>query len=245
VNMRPATPTDETLKWVPEAVRIVAACFGGQADTARRLLTDERMREVWRTLQSGNVKVNPAAVDGAGLREELLPGLTYEESRKVTATMSVPQQALASFFCGAMQCFFPRLAPTAKDVNDEIARWRVAANMCDYAAALAPGVAPFFGRPTVDPELARALAMSSQFLREIADHTDKSNADRPFRDTDNNLTRSYVLSLAAHAREIYGNYLYHTTAVVASVGLDRKVEWRQVRQWCDQSSRDPANKDAS
>jgi hypothetical protein len=230
----------EAPSWAPEAVRTVAACFGAQ-DVAQRLLTEERMREVWRMLQSRKVNVNPSALDGAGarLREELFPGLSYEESRNIRTTMSLQQQACVAFFCGAMQCFLPCAAPSAKEVYDEIARWRVAANMCDYAAVLAPGVAPFFGRPTVDPELERALAMSSQFLREIADHTDKSNADRPFRDTDNNLTRRYVLSLAAYAREIYGNYLYHTTAVVASVGLDRKVEWRQVRQWCDRSNRDP------
>ena len=146
--------------------------------------------------------------------------------------MGLKEQACVAFLCSVtVELWRAADAVRQQDLATLVKRWRDAAQMCRVATEEP-------GRAQLEPDLSKSLTASSLYLEEYASLIERLNNRSPYvielerdRGGDDTL-RARTRALASHARAIFGNYLYNTTATVASVGLSAEVTPRNVREWC-------------
>jgi hypothetical protein len=82
------------------------------------------------------------------------------------------------------------------------------------------------------PGLPAALDLVASYFDEVANREKRSDSTLivPYH-TKADLARAYVLVLGHRTRELFGDILFRTVATTASVALDRKIDWQQVRKW--------------
>jgi hypothetical protein len=218
--------------WVPESIKGMVEQISIGDEIARRLLTADQMKTVWETLRSKKIKVATSAIDPAqssSLRSDLFPGI---DAWEISVTMGLKEQACVAFLCSVtVELWRAAEAVRQQDLAIMVKRWRDAAQMCRIAMEEP-------GRALLEPDLSKSLSASSLYLEECASLIEQSNKNSPYvielerdRGGDDNV-RARTRALASHARAIFGQYLYNTTATVASVGLSAEVTPGKVREWC-------------
>lgn len=212
--------------WVPPAVVAMASVLPVGEAVAQHLLTDERMRAVWRVLKAQAVTQD--AIEG-------LDSLQRLETWDIPAyDVSLQDQACAAFFSAVViELGVPKDATTSRNVLTFVKPWRAAAEQCQLALDLP-------GRPRTDPELAWALSMVGDFFEDYARFVEQANKKSPYflmrssgqRNDDE--IRGKTRALAATAHRIFGSFLYGTVATVATVALQLspEVDESNVRDWC-------------
>jgi hypothetical protein len=135
-------------------------------------------------------------------------------------------KALVEFFdCAWQRARFPHFVETPQDRAAQAAPWSKAAELCRWTKEhnILAGT---------DPEKAAALDVVARMFDEIARR--EGNLDSPRivkRHGGDDSARAYVRVLGYRTRELFGSTLFRTVATTASVALDRKIDWQQVRNW--------------
>jgi len=223
-----ASQAESIPDWVPESVRNMARAIEIGKRFGRRLLTDNRMKAVWRELQAQGKNLD---------KDKFARDRSLEHMEKwglSTLGVSVADQACAAFYGYAViELGVPKIAMTQSALSKIIEPWRSAAKLCRWLAADSPT-----GRPNEDIE--KALLTSAAYLDEGADFIENANRSKPYflprstgkRGVGDDLTRGYVRALALGTRAIFGKFLYGTLATTASVALNKSIDRKTVEDWC-------------
>ena len=222
---------EEIPRWVPAAVRAVAPVVElGAEDVRRRLLTDQRMNEVWDyLLRRAPVDFRP--VTAAAL--DTVPSSRMTNWGVDDYEFSFQEQGCAALYiCVLRAIAVPVPARTFKEVQAMIVPWREAANQCRLAISSDVTLG-------LKPEVSKALAISASYFDDLAHFVEGVNTkDNPHvllgrkgSSEDDNI-RGVVRSLALETKIIFGSFLLGTLASVASVALQIDVTKKDVQNWC-------------
>ena len=216
------------LDCVPESVKCMAAAIEIGKDIGLLLMTDKRMDSVWRELQK------QAKANGVEIAMRALNSRYRMQKWGVSELgISLPDRACAAFYSWVViELGVPKESATRQGIAAMAKPWHSAAERCRMAIH-SPG------RPGLEPELARALEMSSQYLEEYSQFIiESAGRDGPYilkrssGQRNDNSTRGKVRALAMGTKAMFGSYLYRTVSTVASVALQTDVDWESVRNWC-------------
>jgi hypothetical protein len=149
------------------------------------------------------------------------------ERRQRRQRRHAPDKALEGFIVVAwINACAPPSVETPKDRAALAAPLSSAAERCRWAHRHDRGVRR-------DPELARALLSVADYFEECARKVIRCRYSPlivKHRHKDDQ-ARAYVRVLGDHTRTLFGSALYRTVATTASVALQQKIDWQQVRQW--------------
>jgi hypothetical protein len=212
---------EEIQDWVPASVKTLAVRVSGFDDElVRRLVTDSKMKSVWQYLR----RAQP-------MDSEIADSKSIQEILRVSETpISVQEQTCAVFFlCVVKELRDPRAVTTRQDIENLVAPWRSAAELCRSAIS----------RPSssADHELVKALSITAEYFESearVAEEDAKSpyTLKRRSGKPEDNTVRGRVRALARMTYELYGSFLYGVLVSVATVALQTKVTRRSVRNWC-------------
>jgi hypothetical protein len=223
--MKPSDPLTNYVKpnpeaiaeWVPAAVR-KAAPFWNIDEGALPLLTDARMKNVWRELLQQEL-VDPAIFD-----------TPYFEHAKRFLLSDGDNFSSAEIGCVA---FFDRAAglgralPVTKaQMAERLAPWQSAAKLLHAVEA---GPVPAF-----DAELAAALPIVRKYLEQNAASMEAQLmrfAMERSRGEELDAARNYGARLVAVTTALFGTPLYGTVATVTTVITGVKVTRSMVESW--------------
>jgi hypothetical protein len=211
--------------WVPDAVKSIAAVAICTPEIRERLLTDQRMKTVWRTLRGQ--KVESQAISQLKSWQQL------ESSGISDKGVTLQDQACAAFFAfAAMEVSSERAVWTREKANKFAEQWNSARDMCswimhdpmfevDFHNAATLMVAGFERHASMleDGGWLSGQATPAYFLERSR--------------TDDN-ARARARAVAAETHKIFGSYLCGTVAKVVSVALQVDVREIDVRRWCRQ-----------
>jgi hypothetical protein len=205
--------------WIPAAVKKIALQLRFEEETIRRLVTDIRMKSIWRYLSRRSVQIT----DPDSL-------LIIEFFRVGARGLSSSEQACAVFFFNLVfELSIPHATLTQTEVSNNIKSWQTAAEQCRLALA---------DRDVRSGELTAALNLVSKFFDDQIDSLTVSSAANPYilprrsNRRDDDTVRGKVRALALRNRILYGEYLYTVLATVATVALETDVTIKDVRNWC-------------
>lgn len=135
-------------------------------------------------------------------------------------------KALVEFFNCAWQCArIPDFVETPQDRAALAAPWLEAAKLCRWTKKHAIAA-------RMDPNLAAALDLVARHFDEVARKEGRLDSPRIVKHHGkDDATRAYVRVLGHLTRELFGSTLFRTVATTASVALERRIEWQQVRRW--------------
>lgn len=227
--------------WVPPAVRAIAAVFPIGPNIAKRLLTDERMRGVWKYLRRADIEVGDNAL------AHLPPSLRLETYDIPIQRLSNRDRACAAVFGFAVAEFSSkRNVWTRARLRKFAARWNDATELCRWVSA----------EPMFDPEFRKAASEVVQgfekHARILEDHgrlveigpdarayyMGRSQGTR--NDERRDEVRGKTRKLALMMGRFYGDRMYGVTATISAVAAQTKVTKRDVRNWCRDLGGDPA-----
>lgn len=227
-----------TPDWVPPLIVSVAGAMRAfNPEIVDRLLTDPRMKGVWRSIGGREVEALPAD----------LPDNRRADNWLGQVRASPKDQAAVAFFTSAVITFAIG-NPTVREgaIAHEARRWRIGAALCREALS-------GMHRATVDPHLAAALRMSADYFEGFARSVETASAGSPYvigrnsrkrapgggneRLGDENV-RGQVCDLAEVTRKIFGSVLRGPVASVAT-GLD--IQPKSVENWSTSTPRFPNN----
>lgn len=84
-----------------------------------------------------------------------------------------------------------------------------------------------------NPNLSKAFAQVEDYFETDAQATKRIDLRRFVKNhTKDDDARAYVRMLGHETQRLFGATLYRTVATVATIVLARRIEWRQVRNWC-------------
>ena len=148
-NMSEELHSEDVPDWVPPAVKSMALVLPLWGTVAKPLLTDPRMKAVWRVLQGQDV--TPEALDA-------LPSLQRMETWDLPSeNVSLAEQACAAFFSRVVIEFSsPRTVATRAEANDLAKPWLDAADLCWWIMRN-----EFL--PKIDAKFAQALATVGEY----------------------------------------------------------------------------------
>jgi hypothetical protein len=212
--------------------------YGGRLNTIMcRLLTDQRMKNVWPALR--RAKVTSEAIS------DVLPGLARPpglqvanlESIERLKTWDIPDRdvSLQDQACAALFAFtviefdFPRPIGTQDAADALAAPLFSAAKTCRWIANEAP---------SPSPKEKSALETAAAYIENWAAWQLKHLLDNPYvigkRSSGDDKIRARVRALATATHRIFGSFLYGTVATVATVALQPETTLtpRTVRNWC-------------
>jgi hypothetical protein len=110
---------------------------------------------------------------------------------------------------------------------------------------------PFLSQPGAraqqreERQLAAALELVAKYFSASA--VKLSRAQSPLfvkHRTKDDEARAYVRVVGDETKKLFGSTLFRTVATVATIALQRPVDWRQVRKWCDKSNTSSAPSDS-
>ena len=213
--------------WVPSAVREMAAVLPVGHAIAERLLTDARMKKVWRYLRRRDVS---PVLDHLNSYERL-------SHWEIDGDFSAQDQGCAALFAFAVIEF-----SGSRNIwtRTQAAKW---AEEFDSASQLCAWIKD---DPMFEPEvrqaasvMAAALPKHGQLLKEQGRPVDLGQNDAPYilsrssGERGDDEVRAKVRVLATATRRIYGSPLYRTVATIATVALpDHGIGEESVRNWC-------------
>jgi hypothetical protein len=217
---------DESPAWVPGAVRGEALRLFADAQSdeekslLRKLLTDERMRGVWREL--GNPIRSPAC---AAVRDEW-PGGAVPDG------LTDQEVAIALFFFRAYQCAQHKVQTMTLATWEEKhqLRLRLTRQLRQDATLLELN---WFGDREAEAHAAAIWTAANFFeRREMELFLNPSPALVKRNQGDPHL-RAYAVIMASVARRLFGNFNYGTIAKLTNVALEPSVEvsTANVRDW--------------
>jgi hypothetical protein len=224
--------------WVPPAVKTIAEVlpYYADSDIARRLLTDERMDPVWKSLKRAKV-----AQDSIDQLDDWQRLRAYDIP---VSDMLVPieDEACAAFFAGAVvELNLPRDVLMRSQIKERSERWLAAAGVCREIMDTEP-------RPKADPQLLRNFAIVESYLKTGAAKMEQRNnayvllessGTKPRGDElqgrPRDELRVKVRALALEMHKIYGQFRYGTVAKVTNIALllEPEIKEKDVRNWCD------------
>lgn len=213
--------------WVPSPVKRMAMAMGlaYEGTVAHRLLTDPRMKSVWRELK--NHEITPDALASLEQRERMS---NWDIS---DLKDSLQDQAYAAFYARvAIEFCSPRIVASRVDVKKSAKPWHDAAVLCWH-------VMRYEFRPKIDAEFAQALAIVGEYLERQGQLLE--NKRSPYiverrsrlRGDDNNRVNTRLIGEATYS--IFGSVLYGTVAKIASVALQANISEKDVQNWCSAS----------
>jgi hypothetical protein len=139
-------------EWVPLPVKRMAMAMGlaYEGTVAHRLLTDPRMKSVWRELK--NHEITPDALASLEQRERMSNWDISDPND------SLQDQAYAAFYARvAIEFCSPQIVASRVDVKKSAKPWHDAAVLCWH-------VMRYEFRPKIDAEFAQALAIVGEYL---------------------------------------------------------------------------------
>lgn len=150
-------------------------------------------------------------------------------------TRAASDKALVQFFeCAFQRARFPYFVATPKDRAALAAPWSKAAELCRWTKEH-----DIAARMNLD--LAAALDMVARHFDEVA--REKGRLDSPLivkHHGKDDEVRAYVSVLGDATKRLFGSTLLRTVATVATVALERPINWHQVRKWCANSNKPPS-----
>lgn len=208
--------------WVPPAVETMAEVLpvdGGEI--ARRLLTDGKMRPVWKSLRRAQV------TQGSITKLKSWQRLS---GHGVETKFSLKDEACAAFFASAVvKLSFERPVVRRSEIKERAARMREAADVVRKHMDNDP-------RLMADLDLMAHFAIVEAILRNDAREIEQRKGAHLLerssgKRNDDNL-RGRVREFAIEMKKIYGICRYGTLATVATVALQRPISNRTVENWC-------------
>ncbi len=189
--------------WVPRAVRDVSVRVVGEHDLRRRLLTDPRMEQVWRTLAIEGRKCErerkleierTSKLNNLRWYEEEDPFAFLPEDYRMetwdaptrrspvapfdpeyqSSEVSFTDRLCAAFFLATTIIFTVKNRTVRKyDIEREVRRWRAGASLC-REALYSPHRAP------IDPALHKALSASGAYFEKWAKFIETTSLNSPY-----------------------------------------------------------------
>jgi len=213
-------------EWVPRSVLQMATAMELGTEIRIRLLTDPRMKSVWRVLQSAGVdKAVFAKIDP----QQLLSHWGINDFH-----YSANDQACAAFFaCILVEATIANPPVTQMAVKKVVQWWREGAKRCRIALQTP-------GRARVDLGLAKSLTDAEKYFEEMARYIEDHAASNPnllkrsSGERGEDAVRAIVRAVARGTLAIFGGYLYGTlaTAVTVAMGLNEEINPESVKNWC-------------
>jgi len=208
--------------WVPAAVKTMAEVLpvdGGEIE--RRLLTDGKMRPVWKSLRGAQVSQGSITK---------LKSWQRLSGHGVEAKFSLKDEACAAFFASAVvELSFERPVVRRSEIKERAARMREAADVCRKHMDNDP-------RVMADSDLMAHFAIVEAVLkndaREIEQRKGAHLLERSSGKRNDDNLRGRVRGFAIEMKKIYGTCRYGTLATVAAVALRRTISNSTVENWC-------------
>jgi hypothetical protein len=177
-------------------------------ELVRRLVTDPKMKSVWQYL----LRAQPVV-------------------RVSEMGVSVQEQACAFFFQDVLtEMCRPTAATTRRDVENSVARWHSAAELCRSGL-------DFLSSSSDNPKLVEALSLGAKYF-EVGAEIAGEDANSPYTlerrrgEPEDNTVRGRIRALVLITYALYGSPLWGVLARVATVALQKDVTHRSVRNWC-------------
>lgn len=214
------TVPDPIPSWVPSSVKLLAPAF----TLGQSLLTDPRMKAVWRVLQ--RTEARKSGFDSVDSFQRLRSWGIPEDG------LSLQQLACAALFAfAAWELNSPKPVITHEKIEDLTKRCLDAARLCR---------SPDFNLLPMTPKLSEALSIVGQYFENNAQMWEKKTS--PYiigrssgtRARVSDETRIHVRVLASETHRLFGSFLYGTVATVISVGLEIEpaITAKRVENWC-------------
>lgn len=218
--------------WVPPEVRSYVRWIEGQS-LPPMVADDKTVRQL-----------------GAVQRLAIAPKMqhVWKELKRYPA----PDEPLRQFLtCACDAASDPPKLRTEKERAEAVTMLRTTAVVCalehGQMIAEAEKAQPFLSQPGERAkqrdrhQLAAALALVAKHFDTAAENTLKLQSPlfikHRIRDEE---ARAFVRLLGDETKRLFGNTLYRTVATVATIALQRPLDWRQVRKWCDRSNKSPS-----
>ncbi|MGC2351622.1 MAG: hypothetical protein WA238_12075 [Methylocella sp.] len=227
------TVPDPIPNWVPPSVKLLATAFP-LGELGERLLTDPRMKAVWKVLQ--NADVSEAALASVESFQQLRSwGISKYDLP--LQDFPPPDFSLNDHACVALFAFAAwklNIKPnviTRTKIEGSVKQYTDAANLClstmhyDYLRS-------------VNPELDAALSIVGWFFQDQARKIEQMAGPHVIKRSSKNRgddeTRLHVRALAIETRRLFGSFLYGTVATVVTVGLEIEpaISAKSVENWC-------------
>lgn len=212
--------------WVPAAVQRIAKVMPCKAEVAERLLTDERMQVVWRTLRGRTIEVQNL--------EQLKSWQQFKSWGVADERTSLPDQACTAFYATvAVELSADRVVWTREKADKFAESWNSSRDMCSWIAHY-----PMFDEDfqTAAKLMTAGFERHASMLEEGGILSGQANpayfVERSSGDDD---ARGRARALAKETHKIFGTFLCGTVATVVSIALKTKVSETDVRRWCHQA----------
>jgi hypothetical protein len=213
--------------WVPSSVKSMAMAvhISYEGTVAHRLLTDPRMKSVWRELKKQEITRD--ALASLEPRERMS---TWDITDR---KLSPQDQACAAFYARvAIEFCSPRIVRTREQAKKSAKPWHDAARLCWH-------IMRYEFRPRIDAEFAQALAIVGEYLEKEGQMREQKNSpyivERSSRLRRDDNIRVGTRLIGEATRSIFGSVLYGTVAKVASVALRTNISGKNVQNWCTAS----------
>jgi hypothetical protein len=209
--------------WVPSAVKSIAAVTISAPEIRERLLTDPRMKTVWRTLRGQ--KVGSLEIDGLQSWQQLKSwGISDKD-------VTLEDQACAAFFAAAAMELGSERAVWTR-ANKFVERWNSARDVCSWIMHDPMFDADFHNAATL---MVAGFERHASMLEDGGWLSGQANPAYFFeRSRDDDNARARARAVAGETHKIFGSYLCGTVAKVVSVALQTNVRETDVRRWCSQ-----------
>jgi hypothetical protein len=224
------TAPDPIPSWVPPSVKLLEPAF----PFGQRLLTDPRMKAVWKVLQNANV--SEAGLDCVESFQQLRSwGISKYDLP--LQDFPPPDFSLQDHACAALFAFAawelnsPKPVVTRTKIEGSVKQYTDAANLCrstthyDYLHS-------------AHPELDAALSIVGWFFRDQARKIEQMAGPhvikRSSKTRGDDETRIHARALATEMHRLFGSFHCVTVATIATVGLgiEPAVSAKSVENWC-------------
>jgi hypothetical protein len=187
-------------------------------DMARRLLTDPKMNNVWKTLQRTPAK--------------LWASEKWRQMKMLDEGASLQEMAAAVFFYSAMKAFGGLLLPpppiwTRKEIEEFGEPWLSAAQLC-WKTMHTPAAESNVGLAIALAEVGEYFERRSSVPPEGSPHV----IGRSSKDRGNDEVRVQVRTFASETHKLFGRYLSGTVAKVATIALQTTITEKSTKNWC-------------
>ena len=224
----PTMNAEEIPNWVPATVKKLAVQFRFEEELVRRLVTDPKMKSVWRYLLRRAQPVGSEFAD----EFKMAPGSL---GRIRDGRLGAGTGVRLFFWNVVIEMCAPRAATTRQDIENSVAPWRFTAEQCRSAIGC-------LSSSSANGKLVKALSLTAEYF-EFRVRAAREDANSPYTlkrrsGTPEDITvRGRVRALALISRGLYGSFQYRILASVATVALQTSVTEKSVRNWCSDYGR--------
>ena len=223
------TVPDPIPSWVPPSVKLLAPAF----PLGQRLLTDPRMKAVWKVLQ--NADVSEAALASVESFQQLR---SWGISKYDLPDFPPPDFSLQDRACAALFAFAAwelnskrNVIATRTKIEGSVKQYTDAANLCrstthyDYVHS---------ANPMLDAALSIVGWYFQDQARKIGQMAGPHVIKRSSKTRGDDGTRIHVRVLATETHRLFRSFHYGTVATIATVGLgiEPAIRAKRVENWC-------------